>query len=38
LGVPTPWFALYKAFARECTKALKPVRNKLVHHQISYDG
>jgi len=28
LGVPTPWFALYKAFARECTKALKKYYGK----------
>jgi transcriptional regulator with XRE-family HTH domain len=28
LSVPTPWFALYKAFARECTRALKKYYGK----------
>jgi hypothetical protein len=23
LGIPTPWFSLYKGFVRECYKALK---------------
>jgi hypothetical protein len=28
LSIPTPWFALYKAFARECYQALKKYYSK----------
>ena len=28
LGVPTPWFSLYKGFVRECFKALKKYYGK----------